>query len=463
MKSLGLELGDGLVRAVVADVRHRGLQVLEAATIPCDEEIGGAALQDFLSTRARRVGLVVVGLPLARCSVKLVALPPASDENLARLARVEAETQLPVPLDQVEFSHAVVDSGGEGRSASVVLAACRREVVARALEPLAAAGTKAQVVDVSALALANVFAAEAQRRGQPLAVVNVGSGDAEMVILDGSGRLGAVHGLSEDDELLADEIRRAFQAYAGVHGTAVDRLVLVGERAAELQEVLADALLTTVELGDPWSNSRGQTGLGGHAATYAVATGLAMRAGDVAVRVNLRPQATVRAQRQRRQTSAVAAVVALVFILMLGAAAWFGLAWQARSAALAAAQAEVARLRAEIAASGSEDPAYLDLLRSTAAQVRADSNWLEVLRDLSASLPGGLSIDELTCDRERTLTIRGQAVSNAVIAQAIEGLGELGRFEQVQLDYADAERVENELVFKFQLTCRWPGPAKGGA
>ncbi|MBI2298858.1 MAG: pilus assembly protein PilM [Armatimonadetes bacterium] len=464
MRTLGIEFGSAQLRVVTAENRRGRIQVHDAAALPlADEEeaTAAAALSQFLEHHGRGVGQVVLGLPLRDSSVKLVSFPATSEENLSRLAEVEAAAQIPLPVDQVEFSHAIVDPGQPGGSATVAMVSARKELIARLSRPLQLAGLSASVIDVSAMALANLFAVAARGVGAPVGVANLEPEGGELVILDGGGRLRLVHALSAPDAALPEELRRTLQAFAASHGSPVLRLLLVGSQAGERVEGLVEALPCEVLVGDPWLGSREQKGMAGHAAAFAVATGLAARGGDVALKANLRPRATVQAAAERRQTSLVAAAMTVFFALFLAGCLWFYQAFHGRRLAVDEAQAKVVRLEEQLRQQGGDDPAYLGRLTLAATKVRRDTDWLELLRALTARLPGGVSLQELNIDVSRPLTLRGQAYSNAAIAQTIEVLNSLGRFDKVRLESADAQVIGTETVYNFQITCLWPASVTG--
>lgn len=461
MSTLGLELGRGLVRVVVAEIKRGGLQLLEAATIPLQGDLADslpAAVGGFLASHGKGVQKIVVGLPLRDAHVKLVQFPPTSEDNLGRLADAAAQNLLPLPPDQLRFDHAVVDPG-DGGQATVVMAACRRQTVDELLGLLARVQVTPAAVDLAPLAVANVFAKEAHQLGAPLAILELGDEDVQLVILDGHGRLRQVRLIGSDPSLIVEEVQRSLQAYAGTEGQEVAEMRLVGPGAADGEAPLREALSLPVTVGDPWAGGGGG-GFAGQGAVYAVASGLAMRAGEVPLAIDLKPRAEARTV-GGSPPLALIGVAALFGVLLLGA----GLFWHSyrtRQADAAAAAEQVERLEAQLQEVSGEDPEMVAALAETVRQVREDRNWLDLLRDISVELPGQIALNELVLDGNRPVVLRGESFTNTAIAQAMDRLLESDRFATVRLDYANAERVGEELLYNFQITCGWPAAEEVG-
>ncbi|NUQ01782.1 MAG: PilN domain-containing protein, partial [Armatimonadetes bacterium] len=208
---------------------------------------------------------------------------------------------------------------------------------------------------------------------------------------------------------------------------------------------------------DPWQGSGQGLAFDGQAAAFAVATGLAMHS-EAALKVDLRPREPAT---ERRRETTLAGVALVVVMLALVGSVLFGVSRyrQRQDQARLVAQ-QVQRAERDLAALGGEDPAFLEQLATQAREARAERDWLNFLRDLSLQLPANLSLEELTADRARPVVLRGQARSNAAIAQAMDVLNGLGHFEAARLDYANADRIGDELVYNFQITCPWKEPTR---
>ncbi len=459
MKTLGLDLGRRCVRAVIGDNRRGRLELFEAATLPLPDNGAdslASAVGAFYAGHGRGVAQVVMAVPARDGLVKIVTFPATSEENLARLVQTAAETHLPLPARELQVAHTVV-AEVDGQSL-VAIGACRREALDQLLHTLRGVGVAPRAVDLSALALANVFAPLARERARAVAVLDLGDDDVQLIVLDDRGRLRQARMLGPDPAEIPAEVSVSFQAYRAECGQEVAELLVTGPGARDGAAVLADLLALPVSLGNPWSEVAGNDE---HAVQFAIATGLALRGGDVPYRLDLKPAPALRA---RRGLTPAKLVLASLLALTLAGGAWLWQAWGTRRAELARLTGEVAAAEARLATAGGEDPSLIVHLRTVADEQREQNDWLELLKTLSERLPGTISLQELVCDGSRPVMVRGQAFTNSAIAQAVDVLNGLGRFAPVRLDYANAERIGAETVYNFQITCPWRKPTdKGGA
>ncbi len=455
MKSVGFELGGRVLRAVVGHSRRGRLVSIEAAAIPLADDqptTVAAGIADFMATRGRGVRHLVLGLPLRDCAVKLARFPATSEENLARLAQAEAASTLPLPVDEIDYSHAVVDAGKPGGEALVAIAACRKEALAPVLAALGELDLKVAIVDVTPFALANAVAPDLPS-GEPVILLHAGGTGAELTMLDSHGRLAGVRGVSGDETALIDEVRRTLQVHAGATGETVRRLMVAGPEADDLAGALRRALGLEVSKADPWA-AAGPADQS--AAEFAVATGLALRGAPTPLRLNLRERVQTARRAERRQSSLAGTAVAAVFLLICLAGGIFSLKWREQARVHQQLVDQRDELQAQLKALGSETPTFLIHLGETKARLRQEGSWLGLLRDMSEGLPGGVAIEEIALERSRPVVIRGEAFTNAAVAQAVDALHGLGLFERVDLDSSNAETIGDELVYNYQLRCYWP-------
>jgi type IV pilus assembly protein PilM len=169
-QTVGLDIGSGLVKAVV--VEHRGgvPEVVRAAVTPlADDAIVEGEIMDSAPVaeavretlaavgapaKARRVAVAVGGRDVI---VKRIRAARASGAEARALLRWEAEQHVPFEMDGVALDFHVLDPDGAGAEMTVLLAAAKRELVEAKLRLLDDAGVQVHVVDVEAFALHNAF------------------------------------------------------------------------------------------------------------------------------------------------------------------------------------------------------------------------------------------------------------------------------------------------------------------
>lgn len=162
---VGLDIEPGGVVAVQVDGSQE-LRVLKVATAPLEpgvvrdgevinpESLTATLKQLFAAHKLpRRVRL---GVANQRIVVRTVDMPPLSDaKELEAAVRFGAQDHIPMPLDQavLEYQSLGQVETPEGPRSRVVLVAARRDMVARLLSAVRAAGLKPEGIDLSAFAL----------------------------------------------------------------------------------------------------------------------------------------------------------------------------------------------------------------------------------------------------------------------------------------------------------------------
>ena len=250
---------------------------------------------------------VAVGLASQKVSVRQLDLPDLPDEELGDAVRLQAQDQLPMPIDQALLDHLVVDRyrvDDERQNVRVLLVAAEQDMVERLLSAVTAAKLRPVLVDLDAFALlrsvgsgpsgdgteavvdigAAVTKIAVHRGGKPLFVRMVRLGgdtatrqlqdrlelpweEAERAKLLASGAMVAGTELDPDDERarvlessvqrVVNEIRHSLDFFRSQHDDVeVGRAVVSGggSLAPRLVERLHAALEIPVDQGDPLRN-----------------------------------------------------------------------------------------------------------------------------------------------------------------------------------------------------------------
>ena len=345
--AVGLDIGSSAVRAVQLAPQRGGRPRLgphgEVALPPGAVVDGDVAEPAVVAEALRRLWdgarlrdkKVAVGLASPRVTVRQLDLPELADADLGDAVRLQAQDQLPIPVEQALLDHLVIDRYpvGEGRrNVRLLLVAADQEMVDRLLAAITAAKLRPVVVDLDAFALIRALAGASapgdqvellvdvgaavtkiavHRGGNPLfvrmvalgghgttralqAALELGWEDAEAAKLRASAAMAAGSALDPDDErarMLQDgvqrvvgEVRRSFDFFRGQHeDVPVQRVILCG--GASAVPALAEQLESVLELPvdrcsphgglDTAGDAAGASGAGG---SLAVAVGLALGA-----------------------------------------------------------------------------------------------------------------------------------------------------------------------------------------
>lgn len=458
-------------------------------------------LTRVLRTLPRRPAAVVCAIPLEKAAIRILSLPPTTDDNLDRVVALEAEAALPLAGEEMALSHHVLGMSEQSRL-EVLVAAARLSTVQEALRRVNCLPWLSAQVTVTAASLVSLIQTlPPSERDDTCAVLRIERESSELLVLErgkvvttqflsagcghpqaapeaervavGAG-VGGHAGVMEPSSStpssppsapawiasVAQPVRFALQALSYERGLAVQRLYLCGEGAtrggAEWQ--LADRLdLTPTILGAPPSVSPGE---GSESGVYAVAYGCALQAsGAAAIALNLTPARVTVAREieQRRQTrvswgALAGAAVAAVGLVFAGAVSQ-------QNRKLAYLDQQLAE-RKGISAAALMSPADLKAAdEAVQAQVGVRVPPAYLLATLSRHLPQGTWLAELNYNSGTGSVVRGYSLDangpqRAVIALLRQRRDEKPLFDEVTLDYQTEELINNVPVWGFQMTCR---------
>jgi type IV pilus assembly protein PilM len=253
-QTVGLDIGSGLVKAVVVE-HGAGMPELVRVVVtplPDDAIVEGevmdpapvaAAVRETLEATGDARRRLVVGVGGRDVIVKRIRAARAVGAEARALLRWEAEQHVPFDMESVALDFHVLDPDGDGPEMTVLLAAAKRELVDAKLRLLDDAGAAPRVVDVEAFALHNAFEAAA-------AAGIDGAGDAGadgLVVLANVGHEATTVNVLEDGvpvltRDLAVGVRRLredLQREMGLSAAAADALLRGERQAPQLAPVVA--------------------------------------------------------------------------------------------------------------------------------------------------------------------------------------------------------------------------------
>jgi len=250
---------------------------------------------------------------------------------------------------------------------------------------------------------------------------------------------------------LSQQVRYALQALSYERGAPVERLYLCGSGsgAPNADWRISEQLDLPVTLLAP------EPARGADQAAFAVAYGCAVQAAGAAqLTLNLTPAriTVAREVEQRRQN--VLSWGALASAVVLATGLVFGAAVYQKQQALAAAES---RLRAlGMAAPAPPIPAADLKAVATAVDEASEARVrpADLLALLSAQLPTGAWLAELTYNSETGAVVRGYSTSSGGAQAAQNRMLRQQVFDEVLLDYVTEEQIGDVPVWGFQLTCR---------
>jgi len=195
--TVGLDIGSGLVKAVVIDHGGPVPEIVKVVITPLQESaivegevmdhdvVVDAIRQTVQSTGMQKVKSLVSAVGGRDVIVKKIAMERVKEVQARELMRWEAEQHVPFDMDSVEIDFQILDPDADGLDMNVLLVAAKRDLIEAKQQLLTDAGCPAAVMDVDSFALHNAF-----ERNHPdamtgtVALINIGHDVTNLNILD---------------------------------------------------------------------------------------------------------------------------------------------------------------------------------------------------------------------------------------------------------------------------------------
>src|SRR5688572_32839683 len=168
---VGLDVGSSAVRAVELSKSKAGYQMTGFAyeQLGPDSVVDGAimdsravanAIKKILAEGGFKAKGTAAGVSGHSVIVKRVVLPVATEEDIEASLQFDAEQYIPFGMSEVNIDYQVVGpADGPDPGMEVLLVAAKKEKIQNHTNVISMAGRSADVVDIDAFALQNVFEA----------------------------------------------------------------------------------------------------------------------------------------------------------------------------------------------------------------------------------------------------------------------------------------------------------------
>jgi type IV pilus assembly protein PilM len=244
--TIGLDVGSGLVKAVVVDHSGPYPELAKVVITPLadtaivegeimDHGLVVEVIRQTIAATGAKTKQIVAAVGGRDVIVKKIQMERVKEQHVPELMRWEAEQHVPFDMDSVELDFQVLDPDGESLDMSVLLVAAKRDLVVARQALLADADVAASVIDVDAFALHNAFEAnypEAMR--STIALINIGNDSTNINILDEG-----VPILTRDLAVGTRGLREDLQRAHGIVADQAEELLRGYERHSMLDGVVA--------------------------------------------------------------------------------------------------------------------------------------------------------------------------------------------------------------------------------
>ena len=280
-KVIGLDIGTSSVKFAELESSRGGFTLKKFAVQPISPGAvnGGeivdvaqvsSAIRAAVSASGTKRKLASAGMWGSAVVVKKIAMPRMEPKLVAEQVKWEAEQYIPFDVNEISLEHSILRSSPAPETMDVLLVAAKQEFLFRYLEAIEGAGLKCSVMDVAGFALANCFQANYGATPGSVALLNVGAGTTNLVVMTGGEvvfcrdisaggfnytaeihksmgvsleeaealKLSASYGQGAPDEVnnivasvndaVAEEIRNSFDFYGATSGGAISRFYASG-------------------------------------------------------------------------------------------------------------------------------------------------------------------------------------------------------------------------------------------
>ncbi len=520
---VSIDIGTSAIKLVQLEQTAAGIRLVNAEVEPYPHtnptaEIPTEVISETLQRLWRRVGgrsaSVVLSIPrLLVTSRRLTNLPAAAtDDQLASLVAMQAETELPFRVEGAIYDHHDVHRSEDG--ISVELIAARRETVQQQIDYLKPLGITPKGVMPSILAtsvLAGIASHKDDSSTEMTMIVDIGAGRTDLCLLAGDAlrfsrsfpiggnhlthlyqqETGSDFEIAERRKIMDAVLNQHLQAtnpsYAwadglvaelkrsingakrelNINGDSIVREIWLcggGARISGLTGYIADRLEVPVLLWNPldafkevWDEQRSDAqSVDGFSDTLAVALGLGVNALTSQISLDLLPSEEkmklTQAQQRKRTLMAVAAGLVLLVGLGLGGLTQSRI-HQAKIVALDGAIRNISQAESNAKRTLTKDLAIVNLLAPRVSP-------LDIVRELSVRFSDRTKVAWTTLnitrldDLERAkITFNIEAQSHQDVSQTISTMAQSGAFTNIKSGQVTSIERDKTPIFQAQITC----------
>lgn len=193
-KVIGIDIGSSSIKLAQLTSSSNGAVLENFAIIPSptqaitngeitDTLLVGESIKSGLKENGFRNKNVSVGLSGTAVIIKKISMPQVEPQKLKEQIRYEASQYLPFDVSQVTIDHHILSFTSNPDNIDVLVIAAQNEFILNYLSSINQAGLKCKILDVSSLALANVFEMNYGKTAEPVALFNFGSNITNFLVL----------------------------------------------------------------------------------------------------------------------------------------------------------------------------------------------------------------------------------------------------------------------------------------
>ncbi|MCB0378896.1 MAG: type IV pilus assembly protein PilM [Bdellovibrionales bacterium] len=252
---IGLDIGSSSIKMIelkatgkTFKINRFGMAPLPPGLVEGGEVLDPGVLSGIISGLHKELGLrtkhVCSGMFGGAVIVKKISIPRIDPKLISEQIKWEAEQYIPFDLSEVNLDYHLLKSNQSSETMDILLVAAKQDFIIRYYEAIESAGLHCSIIDVNGFALANCFEMNyGARNGQTLALINIGSGVSNLVIVD-NGEVVFCRDIPIGGNLYNMEIAREL----GVSQAEAEDLKIGSTRASESPPELSAVISATNEM-----------------------------------------------------------------------------------------------------------------------------------------------------------------------------------------------------------------------
>ncbi len=193
-KVVGLDLGSSSIKMAELNISDGSAELVNFASIqtPSQAMNNGEITDSFLIGES--IKLLKKEHKLSRRSaclgmwgnsaiIKKISMPSADAKAIKEQIKYEAQQYLPFDISQVTLEHHILPFAITNGMSDVLIIAAQNDFIAKYVEVAAFAGLDCKIIDISSLALANIFEFNYGKMDRPVALFNFGANSTQFVVI----------------------------------------------------------------------------------------------------------------------------------------------------------------------------------------------------------------------------------------------------------------------------------------
>ena len=253
-KLLALDLGTSSLKLAELELGRSGPVLKKFAIAPIEPGmVSGGEIVDVgsvgqvldaalksIKTKRKNIATAMWGTSVI---VKKISMPKMDANLISEQIKWEAEQYIPFDINEISLDYHILRGAKENtESMDVLIVAAKQEFLFRFVETIESANLRCSVIDVSGFALANCFEANYGKVNGAVALLNIGSGVTNFVVVD-SGDVIFSRDISVGGSIFTSDINKAL----GVSLSEAESLKISASYGQEVPDEVNGVIAATNE------------------------------------------------------------------------------------------------------------------------------------------------------------------------------------------------------------------------